>query len=196
MSDLNEKDEVTIKILDTAQTLFQEYGIEDVSMHQIAQSSGIGQGTLYRRFPSKNMLCLSLMKNKFERFMRDTEAYLREARDVPVVQKLTTVVTRLVLLAGEDLEWMKQIMRTDRLRDTKVNCFELPPFVFIRNHVEHLLKEAEAAHKLKPVDPFFTASMIATSLTPEMITYLNDQGYSMEEIAERYCQSFIHPLFK
>lgn len=196
MFNLEFKDEVTIKILDTAQALFQERGIEDVTMHQVAQSAGIGQGTLYRRFPSKNMLCLVLKQKKFMKFMEDIEQYLDRAEQVPVVQKLTTVVTRLVMLAGTDLEWVKQILRTDRLRDTKMNCFELQPFVFIRDRVQELLEEAAADGKLKQVDPFFTAGMIATSLTPEMIAYLIDEGYEMKEIAARYCESFIIPLFK
>ncbi len=195
MSSFDDKDEVSIKILDTAQALFQEYGIEDVSMHQVAQASGIGQGTLYRRFPSKNMLCLSLMQNKFQQFMKRTEAYLHSEQAVSAEQKLTTVVSNFLLLAGEDLEWIKQIMRTDRVRDTKVNCFELPPFIFIRDHVQSLLEEAAAEQKLKDVDPFFTACMIATGLTPEKIAYLNDEGYSIEDIADHYCQSFILPLF-
>lgn len=43
-------------LLDTALALFQEQGYDATRMEQIAESAGVGTSTLYRYFPSKELL--------------------------------------------------------------------------------------------------------------------------------------------
>ena len=45
-------------ILDTALPLFLEQGYEATTMEEIAERAGIGTSTLYRYFPSKDLLVL------------------------------------------------------------------------------------------------------------------------------------------
>ncbi|WP_237566266.1 TetR/AcrR family transcriptional regulator [Paenibacillus sp. EZ-K15] len=75
-----ENDELGQKILDTAQALFNKYGVEDVSMHQVAKTAGIGQGTLYRRYPSKSKICFTLMEAKIDRLWRGWTFTFRAVR--------------------------------------------------------------------------------------------------------------------
>ena len=49
------------EIEEIAFSLFQEFGVENVSMHKIAKTAGVGQGTLYRRYANKSDLCLSIL---------------------------------------------------------------------------------------------------------------------------------------
>ncbi len=49
------------KLLETAAALFDSEGVEAVSMTQIAQSAGVGKGTLYRHFSDKNEICQALL---------------------------------------------------------------------------------------------------------------------------------------
>jgi AcrR family transcriptional regulator len=48
-------------LLDTAGRLFAEYGVESVSMSQLAQAAGVGKGTLYRNFTNKTEICYALL---------------------------------------------------------------------------------------------------------------------------------------
>jgi AcrR family transcriptional regulator len=55
-------------ILAVARRLFAERGVEMVSMHEIARTAGVGQGTLYRRFGHKGALCSELLYESIRRF--------------------------------------------------------------------------------------------------------------------------------
>lgn len=51
-------------ILDAAARLFQENGVEAVSMDAIAAAAGVGKGTLFRRFGDKSGLAVALLDNR------------------------------------------------------------------------------------------------------------------------------------
>lgn len=190
-----ENDELSRKILDTAQALFDKYGVEDVSMHQVAKTAGIGQGTLYRRYPSKSRICFSLMETKIDRFMKEIEAYLQSSGELPVMVRLRTVMTRVILHFNEDLEWLRIMLNSDTLEETKKNVCESPPFNFLHKEIRGLLNEAAQQGGLMPVDPEFTAIMLASMPRADVILYFRDHGHSAEDIAEQYCRSFVDPLF-
>lgn len=90
-------------VLETAARLFAEYGVEAVSMTQIAQSAGVGKGTLYRNFANKLTLCYALLDQE----QRDLqEATLRRLRQYPEPQdNLLWFLKQAVLfvLRNEDL---------------------------------------------------------------------------------------------
>ncbi|MBN2980882.1 TetR/AcrR family transcriptional regulator [Cohnella algarum] len=184
------------EILRTAQSLFNDFGVEAVSMHQIAKTVGIGQGTLYRRYSNKGDLCRSLMKDKFDRFMEEIETYLERSKERPVEERLGKIITDLIVFTNRDMEWVRTMLSCARLEDTRDQLFEAPPFKFIRGTIRKLLAEAQDEGKLIPLDPEFTSCVLAaSSLTPEMMFYLHESGYSSEEIAERLSQTFLAPLF-
>lgn len=83
-----ETDEVGRDIIERARQLFNEHGVEAVNMHQIAKKAGIGQGTLYRRFPNKGALCMAVLDSQFERFKANMMRELNEKAAQPVVTRL------------------------------------------------------------------------------------------------------------
>ncbi|KZS46642.1 TetR family transcriptional regulator [Paenibacillus glucanolyticus] len=190
-----ENDELGQRILDTAQALFDQYGVEDVSMHQVAKTAGIGQGTLYRRYPSKSKICFTLMEAKIDRFMEELDLYLRNSADVPAAARLRTVMTKVILHFNEDLEWLRVMLSSDRLEDTKNILCEHPPFMYLRLQIKGLMDQAAEQGTLMPVDSQFTSVMLASLPRADIILYLRDMGYSAEQIAEEYCRSFVDPLF-
>ncbi|KOP65287.1 TetR family transcriptional regulator [Bacillus sp. FJAT-18019] len=190
-----ENDELGQKILDTAQALFDKYGVEDVSMHQVAKTAGIGQGTLYRRYPSKSKICFTLMEAKIDRFIEGLDVYLRESEEDLVAHRLRTVMTKVILHFNEDLEWLRVMLTSDRLEDTKNILCENPPFTYLRLQIQRLLELAAEREELMPLDPQFTSVMLASLPRADIILYMRDMGYSAEQIAEEYCRSFVDPLF-
>ena len=60
------------RILATARRLFDERGVTRVTMEEISRESGLGKGTLYRRFPHKGLLCQALLDEPTRDFQRET----------------------------------------------------------------------------------------------------------------------------
>lgn len=53
-------------ILDAALVIFSDYGYRGASMRMIAEHAGISVGGLYLYFKSKEELCLTMLKDRFE----------------------------------------------------------------------------------------------------------------------------------
>jgi AcrR family transcriptional regulator len=66
------------KVLDAARAAFAEHGT-DAQMEDIARRAGVGVGTVYRHFPTKQALAEALVEERFER----TIAYATELLDEP-----------------------------------------------------------------------------------------------------------------
>jgi AcrR family transcriptional regulator len=66
-------------ILEAAEVLLAAEGIE-VPVDAIAEKAGVGVGTLYRHFPTKEKLCEAILLDRLSRLTLDAQA-LAEARD-------------------------------------------------------------------------------------------------------------------
>jgi AcrR family transcriptional regulator len=66
------------RLLDSAQALFRERGL-DVGVAEIAQRAGVGRGTLFRNFPTKQDLIAAIVIER----MREATEYGRNLRDAP-----------------------------------------------------------------------------------------------------------------
>jgi AcrR family transcriptional regulator len=85
-------------LVDTAVGLFLEHGYEQTTMEQIAEHAEVGTSTLYRYFPSKDLLILDRIARSmdFARFLRARPA------DEPVGESLGHVIHGALSEAGQD----------------------------------------------------------------------------------------------
>jgi AcrR family transcriptional regulator len=65
------------RILNAAAEVFSAYGTE-AQMDDVARAAGVGVGTVYRHFPTKEALVSELVRRKFERFVQNARAQLSE----------------------------------------------------------------------------------------------------------------------
>jgi AcrR family transcriptional regulator len=71
-------------LLDTALRLFQEQGVEAVTMSAIAKEADVGKGTLYRHFTDKADLCHALLDEDMRNFQSETLSFIRSCNDALV----------------------------------------------------------------------------------------------------------------
>ncbi len=114
-------------LIETAQRLFAQSGVDAVSMAQVAQAAGVGKGTLYRNFASKADLCQELLDTEMRALQARTLAYLRAEPDAWTKlawflrETATYVMRNLALLGGGILDgqpldhpahyWWRQTLR-------------------------------------------------------------------------------------
>ena len=75
------------KIVATARVVFSERGA-DCSLDEIARRAGVGPGTLYRHFPTREALVDALMRDWGDRVVADADAAV--AADLPARDTLRT----------------------------------------------------------------------------------------------------------
>jgi AcrR family transcriptional regulator len=127
-------------ILDTARTLFEERGVTCVTMEEVARSSGVGKGTLYRRFPNKGFLCQALLDEPTRRLQQQTLEKLRES-ETSAVEKLDHFLDSLVAFTADNLDLLygghEPLCGADRLER-----FSHPAYDWRRSTVLGLLRSA------------------------------------------------------
>ena len=127
-------------ILQTARTLFEERGVTSVTMEEVARASGVGKGTLYRRFPHKGFLCQALLDEPTRQLQEETLEILRE-RGTSALEKLDVFLDRLVAFTTENLDLLyggnEPLCGADRLER-----FSHPAYDWRRSTVLGLLRAA------------------------------------------------------
>ena len=79
-------------ILRAAETIFARHDYHEVQMDDVVEACGVGKGTLYRYFPSKQELYLAVMFEGIARLRAELEAAI--GTEEPPVRKIRRIVHR------------------------------------------------------------------------------------------------------
>src|SRR5450830_5913 len=87
------------KILFTATTLFESRGINASGVDTIIAESGIAKATLYKYFPSKNMLITAYLRGKSDRFYEwlNSNLSFKRANSTDVLIELCELVEQWIM---------------------------------------------------------------------------------------------------
>jgi AcrR family transcriptional regulator len=158
-------------ILETAQRLFTEQGVEAVSMSAIAEAAGIGKGTLYRHFDNKTELCQALLDHD----QRDLQARVFERL------RLSPVTPR------ETLYWFMHelIGFVDRnlpllCAESTSHSLEFPAHWWWRQTIRGLLTQAQFVGDLDAI----TDSLYILTDIHAVRFQRHVRGYSVERICD------------
>lgn len=173
------------RILDVARTLFAERGVDAVSMHQIAQTACVGQGTLYRRYAHKGELCLDVMRDSGERFLTEIETYLAEsAGDVPPLERLDTVLARVVSFVEEKASFLNAI-HDAAPGHRRAMQYHTPYYCRLHDAVAALLAEAVDRNDLPAMDVTLAADALLSALAPDLYLFQRrERGFTPEQILD------------
>ena len=180
-------------ILEVARHLFAEHGVDVVSMHQIARTAGVGQGTLYRRYKNKNELCMDVLSERHERFIQDLATLLTQKATSPALERLDGVLTQIITLIEEQSTLLGPAIMPDMRSPhcEKANRFqhfsfqETPWLRWLYSLIMELLTEAVQREELVSLDVPYTADAILATLHPMVYRFQRlERGFSMERILQ------------
>ncbi len=83
------------KLYENAEKLFNEYGIDEVSIDTIVEATGVSKGTFYVHFESKDALLSSLITDYVDKVDMDYEAFLKS------IPAKTSASDILIMLTGK-----------------------------------------------------------------------------------------------
>lgn len=159
-------------LLDVARQLFDEKGVETITMSAIAEAAGVGKGTLYRHFENKTALCQALLDDDQRQLQDRTLRRLRQG-DPPLqnlewfLAEVAAFVARneaLLSVEGHDLQPM----------------LAHPAHQWWRQTIRGLLGQARVAG-----DMDYVADVLYVMLDARTLSFQrHNLGYSFERIVD------------
>lgn len=175
------------KVLAAARELFEAYGIEHVTMDQVAEHAGVGKGTLYRRFGDKSGLAVALLdqvESDLQAAMLSGPPPLGPGADA--ADRLRAFIRAYVRLLDENRELVLVSQTSSvgaRFRTGSHQLWHL--------HCRTLLAEAGAA------DPELRADTLLAVLTAEQLRHWqDDRGLTRRRLygpLDRLCEALASP---
>ncbi len=98
----------------TADALFTQYGLDNVSVDRIVEEAGLAKGTFYVHFETKDDLLVSLISDYVKKVDMDYQAFIDTfSPDMPVADILICLVEKImdVIIDTIGLERMKTLYR-------------------------------------------------------------------------------------
>jgi AcrR family transcriptional regulator len=106
------------EILDAAVRLFAEHGYAGTDTQLLADELGVGKGTLYRYFPSKEKLFLAAVDRLMRRFLDYVESRIGGIADP--LEQISTGVRAYLTFIAENPEFVELLMQERaRFKDRK-----------------------------------------------------------------------------
>lgn len=136
-------------ILAMARGLFEERGVESVSMHEVARAAEVGQGTLYRRFEHKGALCSALLYESMQRFSDELGESI-EARE-SALDGLSELLAGIVRFNEENAALLGAIRASGGER-APGGHYRSPFYRWLRATVAALLERAGGRSEIPPPD--------------------------------------------
>jgi len=176
-----------LRILQVAEQLFEERGVENVNMAEIAEAAEVGKGTLYRRFANKSELCLSLIDEQMAAFQNDRLSQLRlmTAQGVPKMNQLAVFLDELVYFTETHSPILCEVQRAGLLPGGERVNPALPHFWQYMT-VHGLLKTAVANHEIPAdLDLDYLADALLAPLKADLFRFQRQvRGFSLEQISQ------------
>lgn len=171
------------RILEVARRLFDEHGVAQVNMADIAQTAEVGKGTLYRRFANKGELCYALMDDDLAAFQDRMLAQMQQktSGNVSKLNQLSFFLHELVLFTEKHVPLLCEVQQI-RLQ-AGAQRLQLPHFWQYMT-IQGLLIAADDAGEFRPgVDITLLPDILLAPLSADFYRFLRQiKGYSPEEI--------------
>lgn len=180
------------RILSAAKSLLETHDIESVTMHQIAKESGVGQGTLYRRYNHIGDVCSDLIKSTTMQYIETMEAnFLAIAPDEVAMQKLSECLQTLIDFVDENVSLLS-LISSIHAEKRSFAIHKKPFFIRLRNILTPLLERAVQNGEIAEIDVTLTVNTILTSLLPDQYLYHRSVlGYTKQQFKDGICRLFI-----
>jgi len=172
------------QIKDAALKLFSEKGFHNTTMAEIALAAGVGKGTLYWYWKSKEELAFSLVSDMLSAFL----ALIEETRDCEgnIIKRLEKLAQRVADLYQQEKEYCRLLLkfRADRHYTFNPEYIEqvMSYYVRMRSAIASLIEQGIKSGEFRNVDSQFMAFIILGIVEGLELEWLeNEKEFSMHK---------------
>lgn len=185
------------RIVTAAKKLFNEYGIENVTMHQIAKAAAIGQATLYRRYSHKGEICMEILSSNTQNFLKELDLLLTTTeKTLTPLEQLDNVITKIADYI-DDKASMLVIIKIEYSRELQLLQFHHPIFLYLHKIISDLYLKSINNGEIMKLHTTLTAHTLVAALSPDLFLHQkNEMSFSKEEIIASIRQTYIEGFKK
>lgn len=155
------------KILDALQTLLENQELQNISVSEIAHTAGIGKGSIYYYFPSKDAILQALVERNYEKPLQTAKALAYQTEISP----FTRMAMIFQACRNSSSEFLKSEDSTDS--STQAKIFLHQKYV---NHIitelkpvlAEIIRQGAASGEIHFDDPESLAEIVLIVLTVKM----------------------------
>jgi AcrR family transcriptional regulator len=182
-------------ILEAVERVLEEKGIADASTDEIARRAGVGVGTLYQYFPTREALFAAWEEQVLSDEMQRLQALVQERIDAPleplvfdVVRMAASAVARVSRLHGESQGEANLVSRQERRAELAKTLVAFLRGVFEARRDELWLDDLDTAPALL-VTTVFNSAFYGAIEHPEMAA----SGAWQRELARMVTRYLVRP---
>lgn len=172
------------KILDAAKRLLADHPIAEICMDAVAKEAGVGKGTVYRRFPDRTALCLTLLDEEARQFQEHVLSGLGLADDTSPRTRVFTFLDQLF-----DFVWSQRALLAEAWSAHKGGAalYDHPGHAWQRQALVTYIQAAVTAGEMS-VDgnPVVVAELLLSGLHPDLIAWLRGRTKTVKALRAEY----------
>ena len=160
-----------ILIRAAADELFEEHGVENVTMHQIAKKADIGQATLYRRYANKGELCMAILSSDTADFLRGLDLFMENADEKSSALELLNGVIEKAAEYICDKAKILVIVKNEYGRHLQLLQYNHPVFMHLQTIIESIYTRAMNQEEVIPIDVTLITQLLIAALNPDLFLH-------------------------
>jgi AcrR family transcriptional regulator len=202
MPKIVDKDAKKMDILHAAMRVFSQKGVIKTKMIDIAIAAGVGKGTIYEYFRSKEEIFATAFSYFFENMSSSINQALNDEKDPLRQLKLLVDKSFDAILHGEDdfaeimMDFWAEGVRNkneDVLQSINLKAI----YAEYRNMVKQILENGIASGVFRPIDTHTAASVFIGSFDGIMLQWILDRtAINLPKVTEVLIDSFVNGVIK
>jgi len=195
MTPVFDREEKKAQIARAAVKIFATRGIARARMAEVAEAAGVGKGTIYEYFRSKDELFEYAVNRFFDGMGAELEARLSEADDpVHALEVLIRTTFDTIRASGDEMHIMFEIW-AEGVR-SGVEYFDLKKmYADYRELISGIISGGLDAGVFRRVDPEMTAAAIIGALDGLLLQWiLFEEGFDLESASRAFIDLVMNGL--
>lgn len=170
-----------MQILAAAAKVFSAKGFHQAKVEEIASAAGVGKGTVYEYFTSKNEIFQEMLRSMLELYQQYFEEIIDTNR--PVCEQLYVIMDTHLHFLAENRAMFNFILEPHPSLDAEMQNWMLTKRSDFLDGLAKLLQAGVERGELKPVDTFLAAQIVfGTMVTLSGEVFLGKKGMNYKEV--------------